>query len=90
MSVIATTHMNLIRARRQMETAFMENDWERVKEWDQLLTAQLNSAFDDPHRDNDLLVKELEKILGLYADMVESLPPSINEPWMQSETTSNP
>lgn len=90
MAVIATTHMNLVRARRQMETAFVANDWERVKEWDQQLTMQLNNAFDDPLRDNDLLVKELERILGLYAEMVESLPPSVNEPWVTTESSHHP
>ncbi len=81
MSVITATHMNLTRTRRQMQAAFLAQDWNTIHEWDQLLTAQLNQAFEDPGRDSQRLTCELEKILGLYADIVECLPAASNDYW---------
>ncbi len=82
MSVVSMSHLNLLRARKQMEKAFNDCDWDAVKEWDVLLTHQLNQAFDDPTRDNQLLVEELESILGLYAKMVSVLPDVATQSWL--------
>lgn len=86
MSVVTVSQMNLMRTRRQMREAFLAQDWDTVQQWDQLLAVQLNKAFDDPERDNTLLIKELEHILGLYADMVESLPDEVSAAWTPSLT----
>lgn len=85
MTVIATSHFNLALSRRRMQNAFVAQDWANVKHWDRLLTQQLNDAFEDPARDNELLVRELEKILGLYAEMVECLPACGDEQWLTPE-----
>lgn len=85
MSVVSISHLNLLRARKQMEKAFQQNDWDAVKEWDVLLTHQLTQAFDDPARDNRLLVDELEHILGLYAKMVSVLPEAATGNWLRPE-----
>lgn len=85
MNVIPTSHMALVRARKQMEQAFSRNDWEAVKEWDTLLSHQLNQAFDDGNRDHGLLVGELEKILGLYSSLTRCLPEATAEQWLRPE-----
>ena len=85
MSVVSISHLNLLRARKQMERAYKANDWEAVKDFDSLLTHQLTQAFDDPQRDNQMLVNELETILGLYAQMVRALPDSATKTWLRPE-----
>lgn len=85
MNVIPTSHMALVRARKKMEKAFELDDWIAVKEWDTLLSEQLNRAFDDAHRDHALLVGELEKILGLYSSMTQRLPEATVEQWLRPE-----
>lgn len=82
MNLITATYMNLTRARRQMQEAFLTQNWADVEEWDQLLTVQMNRAFEDPQRDNALLVRELEKILSLYAEMAEFLPAANCDQWL--------
>ena len=83
MNVIPTSHMALVRARKSMERAFNANDWVGVKEWDTILSQQLNQAFDDDYRDHALLVGELEKILSLYSSMTRSLPEATAEQWLR-------
>lgn len=85
MNVIPTSHMALVRARKNMEEAFVRSDWNAVKEWDALLSHQLNQAFDDDRRDHSLLVGELEKILGLYSSMTRCLPEATAEQWLRPE-----
>lgn len=85
MNVVSVSHLNLLRARKQMEKAFRKQDWDAVKEWDVLLTHQLTQAFDDPQRDNQVLVEELESILGLYATMVSALPDAATQDWLRPE-----
>lgn len=85
MNVIPTTHLALVRARKQMEAAFLRSDWDAVKEWDGRLSHQLNNAFDDDRRDHSLLVGELEKILGLYSSMTRSLPDATAQQWLRPE-----
>lgn len=86
MNIIPTSHMALVRARKKMESAFDLNDWAAVKEWDTLLSHQLNQAFDDVDRDHALLVGELEKILGLYSSMTRCLPDVTAEQWLRPES----
>ena len=74
MSVISGSHVNLVRARKALEKAFAERDWEALKETDILLGESLNEAFDDKHRNAYELVQEMEKILHTYSEMVMALP----------------
>ncbi len=85
MSIIPVSHMALVRARREMEKSYLTDDWHAVKDWDQLLAVQLTQAFDDPQRDHKMLVGELEKILGLYSQMVRDLPAATAETWLRPE-----
>lgn len=85
MSVVSLSHVSVVRARKSMEQAFLNDDWDAVKDYDQLLAEQLNRAFDDPNRDNSGLVNELEKILNLYAQMVDVLPESTAQQWLRPE-----
>lgn len=85
MNVIPTSHLTLVRARKKMEAAFECSDWDGIREWDKLLSHQLNLAFDDTNRDHSLLVKELEKILSLYSSMTQVLPDAVCEQWQRPE-----
>lgn len=85
MNVVPTSHMALVRARKQMEQAFQRNEWSAVREWDTLLSYQLNQAFDDENRDHALLAGELEKILGLYSSMTRTLPEATAQQWLRPE-----
>lgn len=85
MNVVPTSHLALVRARKKMEQAFECHDWEAVREWDTLVSHQLNQAFDDEHRDHSLLVGELEKILALYSAMTCCLPEATAQQWLRPE-----
>lgn len=74
MPVIPSSYLNLVRARRELESAFYSQDWEQVKHWDATMGECLGCAFDDEHRNTGQLIQELERILGLYAQIVSSLP----------------
>lgn len=74
MSVISDSHVSLVRARKALEKAFAERDWDALKESDKLLGESLNRAFDDEHRNTFELVQEMEKVLHTYATLVASLP----------------
>jgi hypothetical protein len=82
MNLVSATLVNVKRARREMERAFAVGDWESVKRWDTLVGEGLDKAFDDPSRDNVGLVDELEKVLGLYAQIVIGLPDQTAEKWL--------
>lgn len=82
MKLVSASLVNVKRARREMERAFTLGDWEGVKRWDGLVGEGLDKAFDDPSRDNAGLVDELEKILGLYAQIVIGLPEQTAEQWL--------
>ena len=74
MSVISRSHLNLVRARKALEKAFAERDWDALKETDRQLGQSLNEAFDDQDRNTSELVQEMEKVLRTYASMVAALP----------------
>ena len=74
MSVVNASQFSLRRARRELEKAFHQCNWEDVRRWDVELGQSLNAAFDDENRDTPALVNELEQILGTYARLVENLP----------------
>lgn len=74
MSIVSASQFTLARTRKELVTAFKNNDWQAVKEVDQLLAHNLNHAFDDKHRDTKALIDELEKIVCLYSEMVARLP----------------
>lgn len=88
MSVVALSYVNLVRTRRELERAYLNDDWDAIKDWDVLLAEHLNAAFDDPDRDNNNLVQELENILGLYSSMVDELPQSTAQQWLKPESSS--
>ncbi len=82
MTLITASLVEVMRARRGMEQAFEQNDWDAIKAWDTKVAPCLDAAFDDPERDNSLLVSELEKILKLYAAMVAHLPEHTAKQWL--------
>lgn len=74
MSIVVASQFALKRARKQLENAFRQGNWQAVRESDIELGKLLNKAFDEKNRDTRTLVSELETILALYADMVALLP----------------
>ena len=74
MSVVLSSHVELVRARRELEKAFEAGAWDNVRALDQHLAERLNSAFDDEQRDTRMLLEELEKILHTYSVVVAGLP----------------
>ena len=74
MAVVSSAFFSLVRARRELERACAEQDWDKVRRWDLQLASYLNQAFDDDVRDTKALMSELQKVLRLYASIVESLP----------------
>lgn len=74
MSVVAVSHIALVRARRELEKAWHTHDAEKIRVCDRQLGHQLNLAFTDEHRNTRALLKELEQVLALYAQMVTALP----------------
>ena len=74
MSVVVASQFALKRARKNLERAYQQGNWQAVRQSDVELGKLLNSALDDKSRDTKALVEELENILGLYADMVSMLP----------------
>ncbi len=83
MKIITASLVSVMRARREMERAFAQGDWNLVKTWDKKVGEYLDAAFDDPDRDNRILVDELEKILKLYGDMVTHLPEEAAQQWLR-------
>jgi len=79
MSFVSQSHLELVRSRKNMQKAFAEQNWQQLKEGDNRLGDALNNAFDDDQRNAVELVHEMEKILNLYADIVENLPQSAAE-----------
>lgn len=73
-NVVSLTQLNLVRARKALIQAHRRRDWDAVKACDIALTNRLDMAFDDPNRNQENLLAELEAILALYADMVTTLP----------------
>lgn len=74
MSIIVASQFALKRARKQLENAFRQGNWQAVRESDIELGKLLNKACDEKSRDTRALISELESILTLYADMVAVLP----------------
>ena len=74
MSVVVASQFALKRARRNLERAYQQGNWQAVRQSDVELGNLLSSALDDKSRDTTALVEELENILALYADMVSMLP----------------
>lgn len=79
MSVISSAHVSLIRARKSLNKAFQEKDWDALRNWDTKLGECLARAFDDPDRDTLALVTEMEGVLKLYANIVAHLPEQTTE-----------
>ena len=82
MNIIPASLVNVMRSRREMERAYLQGNWEAVKDWDNKVSLYLDAAFDDPERDNRVLVDELEKVLNLYAQMVNHLPEHTAQQWL--------
>lgn len=83
MKLVTASQFALARTRKQLKAAFKNNDWQAVRDVDQILVHSLNDAFDDTNRDTRALIEELEKIVGLYGEMVARLP-------VDSERMANP
>jgi hypothetical protein len=88
MTIIAASLVNVMRTRREMERALHQGDWDAVKQWDSKVGQSLDAAFDDPSRDNRALVDELEKVLGLYAQVVAQLPEHTAQQWLRREPSA--
>ena len=73
MSVVSVSQFNLIRSRRQLQRALLSKDLKALRGLDAELQRSLNAAFDDPERDAQALVNELEYILQTYARLVNRL-----------------
>ncbi|HEY6529903.1 MAG TPA: hypothetical protein VIZ65_14535 [Cellvibrionaceae bacterium] len=89
MKLVSASLVNVKRARREMEKSFEAGDWDGVKRWDALVGKGLDTAFDDPNRDNAGLVDELEKVLGLYAQIVIGLPEQTAEKWLNAPVSAD-
>jgi len=74
MSLVSQSYLELVRARKNLHKASIDQDWAQLREADETLGDALNSAFDDDHRNPIDLVQEMERIVRLYAEIVESLP----------------
>lgn len=74
MAVINRSYVELVRARKALKKAFEDQDWEGLRECDIELGLRLDRAFEDRDSDGRALVREMERILGTYADLVEMLP----------------
>ncbi|TVZ38575.1 hypothetical protein P886_2947 [Alteromonadaceae bacterium 2753L.S.0a.02] len=74
MSVVCSAQFLLIRARRELQKSFREQDWDALRNWDTKLGEYLSLAFEDPNRDTVALVEEMETVLKLYAEIVAHLP----------------
>jgi len=89
MKLVSASLVNVKRARREMERAFAAGNWDGVKHWDGQVGKGLDAAFDDPERDNAGLVEELEKVLGLYAQIVIGLPEQTAEQWLNTPVSAD-
>ena len=74
MAVITRSHFELARARKALQKAFDAGNWQAVAKCDKSLGASLNSAFDDSQVDSVALVYEMERIIHLYAEVLDELP----------------
>lgn len=74
MSVIAASQFRLARARKCLEQACAEGDWEAVKRWDRALAEALTALFDEGGYNAQTLVTQLEEVLATYAKIVLELP----------------
>ncbi|PCK08386.1 MAG: hypothetical protein COA42_09490 [Alteromonadaceae bacterium] len=77
MSLVCSTHFSLVRARRELERAQRCGDWQSVRNWDVTLASNLNDAFEDKDRNTPALIKELERILRTYSELVDKMPDSL-------------
>lgn len=76
MSIISVSLFSLKRARKALENAYHERDWQAVRHWDTEVAKYLGEAFDDGSRDTKALIRELQTILHTYGKIVEELPES--------------
>ncbi len=74
MSLITASQFALVRARKSLEKAHLDGDWDAVRHWDTELAKMLDDAFNDELRDTKALIRELENILRSYSKVVSSLP----------------
>ena len=71
MSVVPHSQFQLSRQRRQLQTALLQGDWRDIMEREKQLIAGLDEATEDPSRDLDSLLGEMQQVLALYKRMVE-------------------
>lgn len=70
MAVIPSSHLSLCRARKELMTAFEQQNWGAVGALDTVLGQTLTQAAEDPQRDTAVLLSELGQILKLYRELV--------------------
>ena len=73
MAVVSVSHFNLIKSRKRLQGALSSRDWTELRGLDAELQRSLNAAFDDPERDPQALVNEVERILQTYVSLVNRL-----------------
>ncbi|WP_143247444.1 hypothetical protein [Agaribacterium haliotis] len=79
MSLISRSHVDLVRLRKGMQSCFESGDWMGLRAKDRAMGAALDQAFQDSSRNAVELVAEMERVLALYARIVEALPSSEQE-----------
>ena len=79
MSLISHTQFDLVRLRKGMEAAFKQGDWVALRNQDRGMGAALDAAFTDSARSPEELITEMERILKVYASIVDNLPSSADE-----------
>ncbi|WP_086932506.1 hypothetical protein [Agarilytica rhodophyticola] len=80
MAIISATQFKLTRARRSLERAYHNKDWNELRQWDTKLAECLNLVFEDPGRDTKSLLNELEYILKMYSRILAELPEDSSSP----------
>ncbi len=74
MSVVAASQFKLARARKSLENAYKDGDWDEIKRWDTELANCLNVLFEENDRDVHTLINQLEGVLTTYSKIVTELP----------------
>lgn len=74
MSIVSSSHVDLVRARKKFKKAYQNGEWDDVRQKDRELSECLNIAFEDKERDAKALVDEVERILHVYSEVVSALP----------------
>ena len=69
MSIHALSHHRLIKERKHLEAFYQTQDWSEFKRLDPLLMSLIKQASDDPHRNIQALLREIQIVVALYGKM---------------------